>query len=127
MLFDLSDYEVFGIIGLNQLPVSEIAWSDAENIAMETLEAIDNSVGQYLETSNFAVSPCSEKLNELLQQRIDSYNELNLNFETFWTAMIAGDATLVEYDLYQESVKNYVKAIREIIAFIDGDRFKIVK
>jgi hypothetical protein len=126
MLFDMQDYVRAGIIGPNQTPMTTADWEDMRSTAAETRDAFEFRVGQYIDASNIATSPCDDKLTELLQLRLDSYDAYVEQFDIFWPALIDDSATAEQYKAYTDSLETYVKSVRSLVAIIDGDRFKII-
>jgi hypothetical protein len=125
MLFDMQDYVNSGIIGPNQTPMTSQDWEDMMVTAEATLGAFNKSVFGYITYANIASSPCSDQLAELLQQRLDTYNEYYAQLQSFKQALMDDTATKDQYKAYSTAFDTYVESVRSIVAILDGDKFKI--
>ena len=126
MLFDLQDYRFNGVIGANQTPISQSIWEDMATTGRATRDAFDKAVGEYILAVNVATSPCSDKLTDLLQQRLDTYAAFVEIHSTFWEGLANDTATAEQYSEYDKALKAYVKTVRSILSILDGDKFKVI-
>lgn len=123
---DPQDYLMAGIIGPNQTEMTVEDWQLMRDVAFETRNAYDLAIDNYILTSNIADSPCSDKRDSLLQERLDNRDAYHAIFDSFWQALIDDNATKEQYDAYTSAFKKYIKSVKNLIAVIDGDRFKII-
>jgi hypothetical protein len=126
MLFDMQDYRAAGVIGTNQIPISQSTWMDMGTTARATREAFFKAVDEwYLAATICPEGTCVVTPQSLYAEYLAEKAKFIITQDELWAKL--GDGTPVtrtEYDNYVLALKRIMKTIKNLFAVTEGDRFR---
>jgi hypothetical protein len=126
MLFDLEDYYVDGVIGINQNgPLSPQTWENNATTYRATRDAFFKAFEEWIPTSEICESTCSDRIQTLKQEYFDNKDIFTATGVIFWNGLIAGNLTKEQHTTYSNALDELMYSVRKLLSILDGDNFKI--
>ena len=125
MLFDMEDYLDWGIIGLNQTPITSQKWEDIATTSRATRDAFFKSLQEWYNTANLAPEGTCKVTPQSLWAELNTKKDafIIIQDET-WTKMEESTLTRAEYDNYVTELKDLMKTVKKLFIVLEGGKLR---
>ena len=125
MLFDMEDYLGWGIIGLNQTPITSQKWEDIATTSRATRDAFFKSLPGWYNAANLAPEGTCKVTPQSLWAELNTKKDafIIIQDET-WTKMEESTLTRAEYDNYVTELKDLMKTVKKLFIVLEGGKLR---